>query len=79
LPKIAIITGKQTASVQAILKPTWTYGVQMWGSASNFNIDIVKRFQSKVLRIITDAPWYVPNTVIRRDLKVSSVIQEVHI
>jgi len=26
----------------------------------------------------TDAPWYVPNTVIRRDLKVFSVRQEVH-
>jgi len=61
----------------AILKPIWTYGVQMWGSASNSNIDILERFQSKVLRIITDAPWYVPNTVIRRDLRVFSVRQEV--
>jgi len=52
---------------KAILKPIWTYGVQLWGSASNSNIDILERFQSKVLRIITDAPWYVPNTVIRRD------------
>jgi len=45
---------------------------------SNCNIDILERFQSKMLRIITDAPRYVPNTVIRRDLKVSSVRQEVH-
>jgi hypothetical protein len=28
-----------------------------------------KRFQSKVLRINVDAPWYVPNTVIRTDLQ----------
>ena len=49
----------------------------MWGSASNSNIDILERFQSKVLRIITDAPSYVPNTVIRCDFKVSSVRQEV--
>jgi len=27
-----------------------------------------KDFSPKVLRIITDAPWYVPNTVIQRDL-----------
>jgi hypothetical protein len=33
--------------------------------------------KSKVLRIITDAPWYVPNTVIKRDLKVLSVRQAV--
>ena len=62
---------------KAILKPIWTYGVQLWGSASNSNIDILERFQSKVLRIITDAPRYVPNTVIRRDLRVFSVRQEV--
>ena len=37
----------------------------------------MERFQSKVLRIITDAPRYMPNTVIRRHLKVSSVRQEV--
>jgi hypothetical protein len=50
-----------------ILKPIWTYGVQLWGSASNSNLEILERFQSKVLRILTDAPWYVPNAVIRSD------------
>jgi hypothetical protein len=54
---------------KAILKPIWTYGVQLWRSASNSNIEILERFQSKVLRIITDAPRYVPNAVIKRDLK----------
>ena len=34
-------------------------------------------FQSKVLRIITDAPRYLPSAVIKRDLKVLSVRQEV--
>jgi hypothetical protein len=62
---------------KAILKPIRTYGVQLWGTASNSNIDILERFQSKVLRIITDAPWYVPNTMIRRDLQVLPVKQEV--
>jgi hypothetical protein len=58
-------------------KPIWAYGVQLWGSASNSNLEILERFQSKVLRIITDAPWYVPNEVIKRDLQVLSVRQEV--
>jgi hypothetical protein len=62
---------------KAILKPVWTYGVQLWGTASNSNIDILERFQSKVLGTITDAPWYVPNTMLRRDLHVPSVKQEV--
>jgi hypothetical protein len=62
---------------KVIPKPIWTYGVQLWGSASNSDIEILERFQSKVLRIVTDAPWYVPNAVTKRDLKVPSVRQEV--
>jgi len=58
---------------KAILKSVWTYGVQLWGTASNSNIEILERFQSKVLWIITDAPWYVPNTMLRCDLQVLSV------
>jgi len=62
---------------KAILKHIWDYGVQLWGSASNSNLEILERFQSKVLRTITDAPWYVPNAVIKRDLQVLTVRQEV--
>jgi hypothetical protein len=57
--------------------PIWTYGIPLWGIASSCNIDILERFQIKVHRIITDAPWYVPNAVIKHDLQVSSVRQEV--
>jgi hypothetical protein len=49
---------------RVILKPMWTYGVQLWGTVSNSNIDILEKFQSKALRIITDAPWYMPNMMI---------------
>jgi hypothetical protein len=31
--------------------------------------EILERSQSKTLHMILDAPWYVPNTVIRRDLQ----------
>jgi hypothetical protein len=62
---------------KAILKPIWTHGVQLWKSASNSNLEILERFQSKVLRIITDAPRYVPNAEIKRDLLVLTVRQEV--
>ena len=34
---------------KAILKP---YGVQLWGVAAQSDIDIIQRFQSKVLGII---------------------------
>jgi hypothetical protein len=40
--------------------------IHVWNATSN--IEILERFQSKAIRMIVDAPWYVPNTVIRRDL-----------
>ena len=54
---------------KAVPKPVWFNGVQLWGSESNSNLEILERFQSKVSRIITDAPRYVPNAVIKRDLQ----------
>jgi hypothetical protein len=44
---------------------------------STSNIEILERFQSKALRMIVDAPWYVPNTVIRRDLQIPTVKGEI--
>ena len=61
---------------KVILKPVWTYGVQLWGTASNSNLEILEWFQSKALQIITDAPWYMPNSVIQRNLQVPTVKQE---
>jgi hypothetical protein len=58
-------------------KPIWTYGIQLWGAASTPNIEILECFQSQALRLITDAPWYVPNAIIRRDLKVPSIKEEI--
>lgn len=56
-----------------IIKPIWTYGSQLWGAASNSNIGIIERFQSKMLRMILNAPWYVPNWVILQDLRTAPV------
>jgi len=61
---------------KVILKPVWTYGIQLWGTASNSNLEIIEWFQSKALRIITDAPRYVSNTIIKHDLRIPTVKQE---
>jgi hypothetical protein len=37
----------------------------------------LERFQSNALRMIVDAPWYVPNTVMRRDLQIPTVKEEI--
>jgi hypothetical protein len=54
---------------KATLKPIWTYGIQLWGTAYTSGIEILESFQSEVLSMIVDAPWYVPNTVIPMGLQ----------
>ncbi|XP_018368700.1 PREDICTED: nardilysin-like [Trachymyrmex cornetzi] len=62
---------------EIILKPVWTYGIQLWGTAANSNIEILQRFQSKVLRMIVNAPWFITNDTIQSDLQVLSVKEEI--
>ena len=62
---------------KAILIPVWIYGIQLWGTASNSNIEILQGFQSKILRSLIDAPWYVTNETIHRDLKIPTVKEEI--
>jgi hypothetical protein len=76
-PKSKLSTSNKLIIYKAILKPIWTYGIQLWGTASTSNIEILERFQSKALRMIVGAPWYVPNTVIRRDLHTPTVKEEI--
>jgi hypothetical protein len=74
--KLKLSTSNKLVIYKTILKPIWNYGTQLWGTASTSNIEILERFQSKALRMIVDAPWYVPNTVIRRDLQIPTVKEE---
>jgi hypothetical protein len=62
---------------KTILKPIWTYGAPLWGSASTYNIEILQRFQNKVHRTIVNAPWYVSNNQLHTDLGISSVREEI--
>lgn len=58
---------------KAILMPIWTYGIEIWGTTSNSNIDVIARFQSKVLRAIVNSPWFVRKTTIRKDPNIRPV------
>jgi hypothetical protein len=42
---------------KAVVKPIWSYGIELWGCASKSNIVITQRTQSKILRAIANAPW----------------------
>jgi hypothetical protein len=53
--KSELTTSNKLLIYKAILKPIWTYGTQLWGTASTSNTEIL-RFQSKALLKIVDAP-----------------------
>jgi hypothetical protein len=55
------------------LKPVWTYGIQLWGCAAQSTISVIHRFQNKVLRDTENAPWYIRNTDLHRDLNMEMV------
>jgi hypothetical protein len=75
--KLTLSTSNKLLTYKLILKPIRTYGIQLWGTASTSNIEIPERFQWKALRMIVEAPWYVPNTVIQRHLQVPTVTEEI--
>lgn len=58
---------------QQVLKPIWTYGIQLWGCTKKTNLQMIQTFQNKVLRSITNAPWYIRNDNLHRDLKIEYV------
>jgi hypothetical protein len=59
------------------LKPIWIYGIPLWGKASQSIIEILQRLQNKNLRIVTNAPRYVPNHVIHTDLQIPTIREEI--
>lgn len=56
-----------------VLRPVWTYGIQLWGCTKKTNLRMIQTFQNKVLRGIVNAPWYIRNDNLHRDLQVENV------
>jgi hypothetical protein len=58
---------------KVLLQPLWSYGIQIFGSTARSNLRTIEAFQSKFLRLIVGAPYYVTNETLHRDLKMPSV------
>jgi hypothetical protein len=57
--------------------PIWTYSIELWGTASKSNIEILQRYKNKVLRPIVNAPWCISSKVLHTDLKVPTIREEI--
>jgi hypothetical protein len=78
-PQIQVIHRNKLLLYKYIIEPIWTYGIQLWGCTKPSNKKIIQRFQSKFLRLITSAPWYVSNFTLYNDLQIQFVIAVTHI
>jgi len=58
---------------KTVLKPVWTYGIELWGCATKRNIAVIQRYQSILLRTITNVLWYVSNQTLHSELHIPRV------
>jgi len=63
---------------KAVIKPTWSYGIEMWGCASKSNMVNMQRSQIKILRAIAAAPQYVTNHKLHTEFNIPYVSDVIH-
>jgi hypothetical protein len=63
---------------KSIITPIWTYGIELWGYACKSNIAVIQGCQSKTSRAIFDAPRYVTNDMLHKDLDIPTVQEVIH-
>jgi hypothetical protein len=63
---------------KSIITPIWTYGIELWGYAFKSSIAVIQQCQSKLLRAIFYALWYVANDMIHKDLGIPTVQEVIH-
>jgi len=64
---------------KAILRPIWTFGIELWGCSKPSNTKILETFQSKMLRTISSAPWHVSNQTLHNDFDIPYLTEVVKI
>lgn len=62
---------------KTVLKPVWSYGIQLWGSAAISNVNIIQRVQNAILRAIGKAPWFIRISELHEHLGIPTVAEEI--
>jgi hypothetical protein len=71
--KSELSTHNKLTIYKQVIRPVWSYGIQLWGCANESNIQVIQCCQNKVLKCIVNAPWYVRNGDLHRDLGIETV------
>ncbi|KAF0769516.1 Uncharacterized protein FWK35_00003355 [Aphis craccivora] len=61
---------------KSLLKPIWTYGLQLWGNAKKSNLNKIQAFQNMTLRKIVNAPPYISNHTLHIDCNLKTIHDE---
>ncbi|GFX73253.1 RNA-directed DNA polymerase from mobile element jockey [Trichonephila clavipes] len=62
---------------KSIIRPVMSYGSQIWGSAGMCHLKKLHTLTNSFLRQIVNAPWFVHNEVIYRDLKIKPFLPHI--
>jgi hypothetical protein len=58
---------------KSLLKPIWTYGLQLWGNAKKSNLNNIQAFQNMTLTKIVNAPPYISNLTLHKDCNIITI------
>lgn len=56
-----------------ILRPLVLYAAPIWGNCAKTHINKIQIFQSKILRTISNAPWFVRNEALHIDFRIPTI------
>ncbi|GFW41787.1 RNA-directed DNA polymerase from mobile element jockey [Trichonephila clavipes] len=62
---------------KSIIRPVMSYGSHIWGSAGMCHLKKLHTLTNSFLRQIVNAPWFVRNEVIYRDLKIKPFLPHI--
>jgi len=64
---------------KTILRPIWTCGIELWGCSKPSSTKILQTFRSKMLRMISSAPWSASNQTLHNDFEIPYVTEVLRI
>lgn len=56
-----------------IIRPLILYTVPVWGSCAKTHVHKIQIFLSKVLRIVSNASWFVRNVTLHKDFQLPTI------
>ena len=63
---------------KSILRPLLLYACPIWINAAKTNIHKIQIFQNQFLRIITNAPWFVTNDQLHKELSIEPIANHIN-